>query len=120
MEKKAQKTIHICDKCGKEVAIPYACMKCGTDFCFDCAQTHAVSYSPLVCCSGSGDGLFCKECDVELIKNGADRLHAAFRAIMALRLEGEAWNRHFQQRCRAAEKLVKSLLVKGGNVCNRL
>jgi hypothetical protein len=115
MKQAAQKTIHTCDKCGNEAGWPIVCLKCGSEFCFDCLQIHAVSYSPLVCCSGSADGIFCKECDAELIKNGADRLHAAYRAIVALRLEGETWNRHFQQRCVAAEKLVKSLLVKDYN-----
>src|ERR1700733_8696232 len=109
MKKMAQKTIHTCDKCGIEVGIPNACMNCGKEFCFDCAQIHAVSYSPLVCCSSSDDGLYCKECDEKLTKTRTDRLHAAFRAIASLRREGEAWNRNFLQRSQAAETAVKSL-----------
>jgi hypothetical protein len=112
----AERAIHICDRCGNETGIPSGCLKCGTEFCFNCAQKYAVSYSPLVFCSGSADGIYCKECDTELGENGADPLHAAYGAIELLRLEGKAWNRDFQQRCRAAEKLVRSLVA---NDCDR-
>jgi hypothetical protein len=108
MKKTVQRIIHICDHCGNEDVIPNTCLKCGKQFCLDCAQKHAVSYSPLVGCSGSSDGLYCKPCDARLARDGNDQLHTAYRAIASLQLEGEAWNRDFRNRSQAAEELVRT------------
>lgn len=108
MRKTVRRTIHVCDHCGNEEVMPNTCLKCGKQFCFDCAHTHAVSYSPLVGCSGSSDVLYCKQCDARLASDGNDQLHAAYRAIASLQLEREVWNRDFQKRSQAAEALARA------------
>ena len=95
MKKKVLKLISFCDICGKESSGYQTCRECGKDFCYDCMNTDAISYQHGVSFSGSGDGLYCLDCDAKLRQSG-DKLHAAYRKIQVLRNEANGyWQDHF-------------------------
>ena len=109
MKKTIEKETHFCDSCGKEEGqYIYTCDECGKELCFDCRKTQAKEYPHSVSCSGSGDGLYCVECDAKLLKAGTNKRHQAFRGIERLRLESRAFYEDFKNRCEVAEKLVQS------------
>ena len=103
--KSVQTEVHCCDACGKEFLVT-ACICCGKEYCYDCRKREGKEYSQGVHFSGSGDGYYCNPCDAKLTASGSDKLHAAYRAVASLRIEGQAWGEDFQRRCKAAEANV--------------
>lgn len=96
-----------CDFCGKE-ADWSKCLGCGIDICYDCRKTKAKEYPHAVYFSGSGDGIYCAECDARLRKSG-DKLHAAYLSIERLRNEQEGWYADFKKRMDKAEADLKKI-----------
>ncbi len=111
MKKIVSKQTHFCDMCGKEDDYPHVCMNCGKEMCYDCRKKHGVEYTQGVHFSGSGDGYYCKECDLKLTTNGKDKLHAAYRAITSLRLENKAYWNNFEKRSKEAESTLQSCIA---------
>lgn len=101
-----------CDLCGKEASGYTCCLCCGKELCYDCRETAAKEYKHAVHLSGSGDSLYCLECDRKLRENG-DKLHAAYRKIEALRHEEKGWYEDFRKRSDDAESKLKALQGKG-------
>jgi len=91
-----------CDFCGGEAYEWNHCLNCGKHLCYDCIKTFGKKYSHGVYISGSGDGLYCKECDARLIGTN-NPLHTAYRAIDSLSNEYRAWSENFEKRRTTAE-----------------
>lgn len=108
---KKQVTIEkaFCDVCDKEASGYQKCMICGKEFCYDCKELAAVEYKHGVHFSGSGDGLYCLDCDLKALRSG-DKLHAAYRKIMALRNEAAGYYVDFEKRTKKAEEEFGRLL----------
>jgi hypothetical protein len=98
---------HVCDSCGKQAPYVQTCLKCGAEHCHLCDDTQGVRYSHGVHFGGSGDGYYCKPCDRELLKNGADELHTAFVLVESLRQEEKRFSKDFRRRADEAEAAVK-------------
>ena len=97
---------HFCDVCDKETSSHNACDHCGKDFCYDCGSAELIEYKHAVHFSGSGDGHYCRACDVELTKS-RNLKHAAYRKIAALRNEQAGWYEDFKARAVKAEEELK-------------
>jgi len=97
-----------CDVCGAEAGMN-TCLKCGKEFCYKCKKTHAMEYGHSVNFTGSGDGLYCNECDEKCRLEG-DRVHSAYMLIKALRNESIGWHSDFQKRADAAEAQLNCLI----------
>ena len=113
MKKMELKETTYCDHCGKETYVT-ACMRCGTEHCWECRKTEGKEYSHGVHFSGSGDGYYCSKCDEELAQSGGDDRHAAYREIAALRNEAEVWGADFQRRQKAAEARLEAIRHNAG------
>lgn len=114
MRKTVQKEVAYCDKCGAECEFGITdCLRCGVGHCYECSKTEGKRYSHGVNFSGSGDGYYCRACDVDLTKIGGDKRHAAYRAVESLQLERNAWATDFQRRKEVAEAAVKALANNG-------
>jgi len=98
-----------CDVCGKEATGHDNCDVCGKEFCRECIDAETIRYSHGVHCSGSGDGVYCHECDQKMRNNG-DKLHTAYRKIAALRNELLGWSQDFDKRKKQAESEVSDLV----------
>lgn len=109
MIKTIEKSVHICDKCGKEDYVN-ACLGCGVEMCYTCRLKHGVSYSFSVSMEGSNDGFYCRKCDNKLTDSVLDSKHNAYRAIQSLKAEAASWNEDFQRRADEAEKKLRLLL----------
>lgn len=97
-----------CDFCEKNPA-PYSeCMGCGKAICYECRKTNAQEYNHGVNVGGSGDGVYCNECDMRLRKTG-DKLHAAYLAIRSLQNEQRGFYENFQMRSKTAEAVLAKL-----------
>lgn len=110
MKKTVEKEVTICDFCEKDGAF-YSCLKCGKDICYECRKIQAVEYSHAVYFQGSGDGLYCIECD-SILRIDGDPLHRAYQVIQSLRNERNGFYADFQKRQEAAEAHLKSLQQK--------
>jgi hypothetical protein len=112
--KRTQTTeVEICDFCEEQQASSHTkCMGCGKAICYDCRKTRAKEYNHAVYFQGSGDGLYCLECDKRLTATG-DPLHAAYRVIGYLRDESKAWGEAFKVKIDKAEANLKRLSVNG-------
>jgi hypothetical protein len=108
MKKTIKKEVRFCDKCGKEDSYPTACMKCGIEMCYECQEQHGKSYNHGIYVSGSGDGFYCKPCDLTLTESGRDKRHNAYLAIKSLSDELEAWSANFKARQKSAEKALEA------------
>ena len=95
-----------CDFCGEDAW--NGCLHCGKDICYECRKTHAKEYSHGVYVGGSGDGVYCNDCDNEL-KRGNNPLHAAYRKIEALKNEAKGFYAGFKVRSEEAERVLKEL-----------
>ena len=93
-----------CDICGEESNSWAVCMECEKNICYDCQKTHAKKYRHGVNISGSGDGLYCLECE----KMDTPKLRA-YRQIEALRQESDAFYEDFKNRSKIAEKILEEL-----------
>ena len=98
-----------CDVCGAESNEWNSCMICGKVFCYDCRKTQMKEYKHGVYYSGSGDGLYCNDCDRDLILSGDDEKHNAFRKIDDLRNELKEWDADFTIRIKEAEAHLKDI-----------
>ena len=105
MKKKVMREVNFCDFCDAEDCY-YSCNVCGKHVCYDCKKIYTIEYSHSVYCSGSGDGLYCNECDSKT----NDTLIRAYRKIKALRNEIEGWNAQFQIKKTQAESELKKLI----------
>lgn len=93
-----------CDICGKEAFD--TCLCCSKDFCISHAKTNGVEYDNAVFFSGSNDGFFCKECDIELTNDSTHplyRLHEAYKEITHLRNEAKEYRLKLEHRGNEAE-----------------
>jgi len=111
MKKKVMIEQTFCDVCGKETSGYNSCISCGKEFCYDCMKTHAVEYSHGVYISGSGDGLYCFECD-NMLRRSTDPLHRAYRKIETLRYELVSFSEAFEARKTTAEKELAYLIER--------
>ena len=98
-----------CDVCGKEAGGYTVCLRCGKEFCYECKKTETVEYRYAISFSGSGDGLYCINCDAILIKTKADKKHMAYRRLAMLRAEYDGWRADFKDRSNKAENDLKLL-----------
>lgn len=98
-----------CDFCGKEAW--KHCLHCGKDICYECIGIDAKEYKHGIHVGGSGDGLYCNECDGSL-KNSDNKIHAAYRKIEALRNEANGSYAEFEKRGKLAEKALEKLQEK--------
>ena len=108
MRKKKAVIIKCCDVCEKEAFD--TCLSCGKDFCISHAKTMGIEYHHSLNFSGSDDGFFCKECDIELSNDNSHplyRLHEAYKDIAHLRNEGKAWYKTFEKRGQEAEECLR-------------
>ena len=97
-----------CDVCGNKSSGYSQCISCGKDLCYDCKKTHAIEYAHAVHFQGSGDGLYCLDCDAKLLAAN-DKKHAAYLKIRQLRNEEMGWYNDFRVRVEQAEKALKAL-----------
>ena len=109
MKKPVQVEQSFCDVCGKQSSGYCVCNYCGKEFCYDCEKTEAVNYAHAVSFSGSGDGLYCNECDQKLTKSKEDKKHNAYRVIASLDAERAGWYADFKKRLDKAEEALKSM-----------
>lgn len=98
----------LCDVCQKNEAYKWnACLNCGKHICYDCRKLNAHEYRHGVNVGGSGDGIYCNDCDAALTKAATDPLHNAYRAIYALRNEAAGFYADFDKRRVVAEDALK-------------
>lgn len=123
MRKKQTIINKYCDICAREEEAFDTCLCCGKDFCISHAKTMGVEYLFSVNFGGSGDGFFCKKCDIELSNDNTThplyRLHEAYKEIKYLRDEakeyykklekrGDEAEHHLQYWIKETKKIVKS------------
>jgi hypothetical protein len=108
MEQELLRKVISCDFCGAQESYMQACDNCGKDICYECKKRHAHIYAHAVHFSGSGDALYCNECDSKMFVIG-DVRHAKFVAIERLRNEEKAYWEDFKVRAKSAEDAVKHL-----------
>lgn len=106
MKKRIEMDATFCDACDKQEYVT-ACMKCGTEHCYDCRKVKGVEYGHAVYFRGSGDGYYCTPCDQRLSESKDNPRHLAYQAIRALRDESAAWSEDFKLRSDIAEAEVK-------------
>lgn len=114
MKKTVTREVTCCDNCGKEQDYPTRCLRCGKEVCWQCADKVGVKYEHGVYVSGSGDGWYCRPCDITLYERESDALYEGFRAVKALREEMQAWGADFQRRQKAAEAHLETLARRAG------
>jgi hypothetical protein len=107
MKKQMLEIKHFCDICKKESNEWNCCNNCGKNICYECKKTEAKEYTHSVWASGSGDGLYCLQCDQELIVSGNAK-HAAYRTIESLKRESNGFYTDFKSRAEKAELKLKS------------
>ena len=109
MKKKIVETQDVCDFCQKDGAIAWdKCLGCGLDICSSCKESDGIEYKHAVYFMGTYDGFYCAACDKEAERIG-DPLHAAYRAVAALKNEHRNWSEHFDKRRQGAEVHLKAL-----------
>lgn len=105
-------TVTVCDGCGGDCDHPYACLRCGKSFCYSClgqdgeiGDKQAVVYRHSVNAMGSGDGTYCRECDLGLTARTMidDGVHEVYCRIANLRTQSEFWNKAWSLRAKEAE-----------------
>lgn len=111
MKKTIRVEQHFCDVCGQESDPNNACQSCGKDLCYDCQKTAAKEYLHGVYMCGSGDGLYCLECDSKLRKT-PDLKYAAYQRIEALRKEATLWSADFERRKKEVEGALSAILER--------
>lgn len=95
-------TVDVCDVCQKEeVYRDDHCFGCGKAICWTCQDKAGVKYPHSINCRGSGDGLYCLECNVTM---AGTPLHQAYVAIRSLTHESEGFYASWKKRVDAAEK----------------
>lgn len=99
-----------CDNCGADT-YPHACRKCGAEYCYQCAAKPEIGtvYKHGVYVCGSGDGFYCRPCDIELSESKSDPLHEAYVAVRTLRDEVTAFGEDFEARKKIAEQHLDRL-----------
>lgn len=112
MKKVATVEQNYCDGCGKQQDYLTGCMSCGVEHCYDCTNKLGKDYKHGVYVSGSGDGYYCKPCDVKLEKAGTDKRFQAYREVAALRAEAAEWGAAFDRKRKAAEAAVEAFRVR--------
>lgn len=106
---------HLCDVCKKNEAYSWtACLGCGKDICYECRKIHAKEYTHATWASGSGDGVYCNQCDERLRKDGTDKLYNAYAVIKSLRDESKGWGDAFEIRRKSAEAALNALQRRRG------
>lgn len=103
MKKTITREVNFCDKCEVEASYPTTCIRCGLEVCYKCADKVGVTYAHGVYVSGSGDGFYCRPCDIVLYEAGDDPLYLAYRAVRVLRDEAKAIGQDFKRRQEMAE-----------------
>jgi hypothetical protein len=109
--KTAQKqiTVYVCEECGKaEDTYPHCCTECGKHFCWDCSKRLATDYQHSLHCSGSGDGLYCVDCEANLTANPTP-LFTAYAAIKTLRQASKAYYAALEKKAAELEKEIRRL-----------
>lgn len=114
MKKTVTREVDFCDRCGKEQDYLVACLGCRMEVCWQCSEAVGVTYQHGVYFRGSGDGFYCRSCDIALSETNADPLHVAYRAVRALRDEATASHNDFKRRQELAEGNLALLIDKVG------
>lgn len=100
-----------CDVCNKQQDYCGKCLICKKDFCYDCQKSYTKLYYAGVHFSGSGDGIYCFECERK-IRGTGNPLFLAYKKIESLRNEYEGFWSGFKKRTDDAERNIKLLLAK--------
>lgn len=113
MKKEKIVSVTICDGCGSSESVYYHCLKCGKDFCYECKSSgKVIEYKQGIYVSGSNDGVYCSECNAELMKNPSP-LFSAYLKIAELRQELEIWSKDFTHRKEKSEAVILAERGKG-------
>jgi hypothetical protein len=114
MKKTITREVDFCDKCEREECYLTRCLRCGMEVCYQCVDKVGVKYEHGVYVSGSGDGFYCRPCDIALYESNDDALHLAYRAVLTLRNEVTAFGKDFKRRQEVAEAHVDLLARQAG------
>jgi len=112
MKKTILKEVDFCDECGTETWYVNTCLRCSKDYCYDCGKERVLTYHPSALHGGSGDGHYCRPCDIALCESKDDPLHQAYLAVRALKDEQQRRYAEWDKRRKAAELRVEMLLAK--------
>jgi len=114
MEKEVLKMVKFCDKCGTDNSVYHRCIRCGKDFCFNCAEKEGTDYPAGVHHSGSGDCFFCHDCELAAtIESGPyHEILVAYQRMVVLRKENTDYYAKWEKRVSAAEAAAKGLFDK--------
>ncbi len=85
MKKMIEKEMTFCDECEKGDYV-YKCMGCGIEYCYDCRKLLLKEYQHEVYFTGSGDGYFCKDCDINPPAK-VKKIHSLYKAVEMLKNE---------------------------------
>lgn len=108
-QKQKMVTVDVCDTCGADSGYHSKCLICGNAACYECERKgELIEYEHAVSFSGSGDGHYCKACNIAQMKNPSP-LFRAFTKIQDLRAESKQFWEDFECRSRAAESNLKAL-----------
>lgn len=64
---------HVRDECGATDSYMPSCLGCGREFCYECRKIKTIDYQHGVFVCGSGDGIYCKPCDLKMSEQGATK-----------------------------------------------
>ena len=101
MKKLVELEATFCDGC-KERTYVSPCLRCGIEHCWKCCKSLGTEYRYLCYGSGSGDGYYCRACDLILSQLNTP-MHRAYRKIASLQQENELFYADWKQRCKDAE-----------------
>ncbi len=111
MRETVQQEIKVCDFCESKENVFNTCSICGKDICYKCHKTGGVTFHQSCFYSGSGDGCYCDMC---LAENANDELILAYRKIVTLGTERDAYYKDFEVRHTVAEKAIKAIRGRKG------
>ena len=114
MKKMVEKEMTFCVECEKGDYV-YKCMGCGIEYCYDCRKLllkeyhHGVYFTGIG--SGSGDGYFCKDCDINPPVK-VKKIHSLYKAVEMLKNEVSGYYKEFEIRYKVVEKDLRKNIIK--------
>ena len=107
-----KKTITIeapfCDHCNLHTYVA-PCLRCKTEHCWHCQEKLGVTYCFSTYGSGTGDGYYCRPCDILLCESKNDAIHNAYTEIRLLRQENVDFLADWRLRAEKVEAELKKL-----------
>ena len=91
-----------CDFCDSDDCCCTKCLGCDRDVCYECKKNKGTEYQYALQVSGSNNGYYCAECD----KEPGDSLHRAYRDMLALIEESEAFSSGLRSRGSVIERRI--------------